>query len=796
MSSAICIDFGTSSIRAVFRDAKKNRHVLPLGLVTGAKSIDDASIRCEIHIDNKGKHLRYGEYAFRARGKLAPTKFYESSPKLWLLHPENLDKPAFPDLNVTRRELLIGLIAYGIFAAKKAIAHKKIKVEKDLSDIRIAHPVWTDELSESANQELLKIGYAALKISDADELGEIPLATLTSYLDSTDLNKSLKPKSDVVEPIAAALELLNRNSNSRQICAVIDVGAGTTDIGLFYSVVTDGRPDRLIPLSSTRSVFKAGNKIDEVLYEMLVKKSGVKDELRLYDVRTRIRQIKEFLFDNGFVQELGIRITLEELQVDVEIIKMAREIRECFVNSIESDKKRILNFNQDLNIDIVMAGGGGTVPFIKKALSSSIILDNKNIPINFCNSLDIDQLTYGATHERLAVALGGADNSYDDLRHEHEKLTAIPSLGYAKQKINDALDSLVPVTTQNYLTPNITQNTNKINLQKSADVKERENWRLKISNLAKIAESGDINTQFEIAEHLINRSPQYHLEAMRWLVRAARQGHHASQLKLIKLLLSATAIETDYKNAYFWLLVSARNGSKDSLDESKKIRPYLTASDTERLQLEALSWQPRNEIPYFYPSQNLSKFVGFNLVTKKSAARKLLEYAIRMRLLDPSNQTLHPDLSLSAVIGKAPTKIADLENAFNEHLYFRKIDYQEPVFLEDLKINVSSAITQANIKNPQNDKIVQTTKAKQVIISPFDELKIRELIRHSKFLKKIDNDILTLEQLTKWSKKKDVFESVFLAKLCEVSFETSTHLSMEMQQKVEGWLLFTKRKRL
>jgi hypothetical protein len=796
MSSALCIDFGTSSIRAVFRDEKNNRHVLPLGLVTEAKSIDEASIRCEIHIDSNGKYLRYGENAFRARGKLTPTDFYESSPKLWLLHPENLDKPAFSGLKVTRRELLAGLIAYGIFAAKKAISHLKIKVEKDLSDIRIAHPVWKDGFSERANQELLKIGYAALKISDTADLGEIQLAKFISHFKSSSYTNSLHPKSDVIEPIAAALELLNRKFNVRQICAVIDVGAGTTDIGLFYSIVTDRHADRLIPLSSTRSVFKAGNTIDEILYEMLVKKSSIKEELRLYDVRTRIRQIKEFLFENEFVQELGIRITLEELQGNIEIIKMAEEIRECFLETIKADKKRILNLNQDLSIDIVMAGGGGSVPFIRIALSTTINIGSKNISINFCNSEGIHHVTYGATHERLAVALGGADNEYDNLRHEHEKLTAIPSLGFAKQQIHNTSHSFEPITKQTFSTNYFNKKSNDNIIQLKNDIKESKNWREKINDLLKIAETGNVHTQFEIAEQLINRSSQYYLEAMKWFVRAARQGHHESQLKLVNLLLNGTAIETDYTNAYFWLLVSASSGNKNSLDESKKIRQFLKASDAEKLQFEALSWRPRNEIPYYYPSQELSIFVGFNLVTKKSATRTLLEYANSKRLLNISNQTLHPDTRLSTIIGATPIKITNLENAFNDHLYFRKIDYQEPVFIESSKSVQESLLPKVNTKNSQKPKTDKVTSSQQVITTPFDELKILELIRHSKFLKKLENTVAKSEELIKWSKRKDIFESAFLAKYCGVTFDTSAHLTPEIQRKLEAWLTFSKRRDL
>ena len=50
MSGALCIDFGTSSIRAVRRQPSGKLKTLDIGRVTRSK-LDDASIRCEIHVD-------------------------------------------------------------------------------------------------------------------------------------------------------------------------------------------------------------------------------------------------------------------------------------------------------------------------------------------------------------------------------------------------------------------------------------------------------------------------------------------------------------------------------------------------------------------------------------------------------------------------------------------------------------------------------------------------------------------------------------------------------------------------
>ena len=720
MSAALCIDFGTSSIRAVYRDAENNRYVLPIGLVTGAKSIDEASIRSEIHIDAQGKGLKYGEHAVVAKGKLAPSSYYESSPKLWLLEPDKLDQPAFTGLMVTRRELLTGLLAYGIFGAREALRHIGIAHPKELEDIRIAHPVWREDLARRANQELLQIGYAASKLAKKGDWGNVPLSTLRSYFDQP-YSGSLRLSSDVIEPVAAALELLSRAVNIRQICAVVDVGAGTTDIGLFYSVVTEGHADRLIPLSATRSVFKAGNEIDKVLYHILAKKSDSTDKLRLYDVRTRIRQIKEFLFTNGFIQELGVRISLNELEKHSDIIKIKNEIRACFEEAVLSDAKRILGFNRDPQIQIVMAGGGGNVSFIRSALSKLVQVGDKSITVSISSSEGTDHLTYGASHERLAVALGGANVSYDTLRHEHEKLLRIPSLGHAKQDVSRSVET-VEIPTFALTSTALKRQTNNSNLSQIEKAKqekqEKEIWRKKISSLTKIADTGNVEAQFEIAEKLSSTASQYVREAMDWYVRAARQGHLASQLKLVNLLSSGIAIPKNYHDAYFWLQVAARNGSKDSLEKAKTVLPFLSASVAEKIFIDAISWKPKSETA----TQSL-----VHMTVQLASPSRRLESKSQGKT---GSQNLHPK--------------------------------QRP----------------------------------QIVIDPFDELKIRELIRHSRFLKMPTTSVNDLTVLAKWSQKKEPFESAFLALYCDIQFDTSAHLSEELQSKLDAWLLFCKRRQL
>ena len=66
MSSVLCLDFGTSSIRAVLRNKKSAIQVLPIGQVTPRQTIDGASIPSAFCIDEDLETIRFGQHALDA----------------------------------------------------------------------------------------------------------------------------------------------------------------------------------------------------------------------------------------------------------------------------------------------------------------------------------------------------------------------------------------------------------------------------------------------------------------------------------------------------------------------------------------------------------------------------------------------------------------------------------------------------------------------------------------------------------------------------------------------------------
>src|SRR5215831_17517303 len=144
MSKIVCIDFGTSSIRAAVREGANEPEAFRLGDVFRS-SIDSASIpsACFIGIDGTAC---FGEEALRRglSGELAA--LYETSPKRWLSEAslDELMSPALPRSPLTRLDLVKALLAQA-WSAVLAETNETIG-GLQRQKLRVAHPVWTKQV--------------------------------------------------------------------------------------------------------------------------------------------------------------------------------------------------------------------------------------------------------------------------------------------------------------------------------------------------------------------------------------------------------------------------------------------------------------------------------------------------------------------------------------------------------------------------------------------------------------------------------------------------------------------------
>lgn len=444
MTPVLCLDFGTSSIRAVIRDELSNRKVLPIGQITTRQSIDGASIPSAFCIDADLETVRFGQHAQEAILGNKKLAFAVTSPKRWLTEPKLLNRPVLPELEVTRRDILTGLMAYALFAAGET-GLWTVPSEPDKADIRIAHPVWPKSIKEDADRALGQIAWMAVNMAAAGDWGVTNAEVLSSWTtpESSERHPELIIDIDTLEPIAAAVELLPNIGNERRICMVVDVGAGTTDIGAFQYLSPDkqtSKGDQLIPAGPANSVFKAGDEIDRVLLELLRNKNPKAFDENKTRIHTEIRFQKESLFKNGNIQIAGISLSLDMLENSDEIGQVAMNIRQGVEKCLSDAHSTIHSFTTTAKLTkeifVVMAGGGAEIKFLREAVGKPLSINGNLYTFNFLKPNQPRLNMHGAGYERLAVGLGGAQEGYEKVVHEHAQLLKFSSLGAPKQTVS------------------------------------------------------------------------------------------------------------------------------------------------------------------------------------------------------------------------------------------------------------------------------------------------------------------------------------------------------------------------
>ena len=120
---------------------------------------------------------------------------------------------------------------------------------------------------------------------------------------------------------------------------------------------------------------------------------------------------------------------------------MVKEIRQGFELAFKNAGSSIRTWLSskegiESQITLAMAGGGAEISFLVSALSTKIKVEGYEHPLQLLenkpqNNYDLK----GAGYSRMVVSLGGVSELYESVIHEHSKLTAIPSLGRAKQII-------------------------------------------------------------------------------------------------------------------------------------------------------------------------------------------------------------------------------------------------------------------------------------------------------------------------------------------------------------------------
>ena len=84
-----------------------------------------------------------------------------------------------------------------------------------------------------------------------------------------------------------------------------------------------------------------------------------------------------------------------------------------------------------------MAGGGAEMQFLREVLGKPLLVQGTHFNFKFITTETPNRLNmHGAGNAHMAVGLGGAQESYEKVVQQYEKLVRFSSLGAPKPKIS------------------------------------------------------------------------------------------------------------------------------------------------------------------------------------------------------------------------------------------------------------------------------------------------------------------------------------------------------------------------
>lgn len=428
----LCLDFGTAMSKAFAMQGDDRPIELALGVRAGGSGYP---VDSTLFIADDGL-IVFGPQAV-ARGALAAesgrVRFDSPKARLSMGEQGEIDKIYVgADINPTSTPLSEGelITLYLGYLTNLAVSELESQGHSRYTRRRFARPCWSDDLNRWAEPLLRRMlaqaqiladtfdgrWQAGIPVSEAKvALAKLrELATFPDYL----LDQGIP------EPVAAAASLMLRDEAQREIFMVIDVGAGTTDFGVFW---LQNNPDkdvcltRIIP-GTIEYLPEAGNRVDDLLKFYVLDLEGIdpgsaegKHNKTYLD--SRIRIYKEALFRDGIVEvtlanHSRVVVERDDFLQSTRVQNFAQRLKEKLekVLSVVGDGYLDLLVKSDLKV--VLTGGGASLPMVSNLAKGVIEIKGRKIMRKATPVVPawIDETypQFSSQYPQLAVAIGGA----------------------------------------------------------------------------------------------------------------------------------------------------------------------------------------------------------------------------------------------------------------------------------------------------------------------------------------------------------------------------------------------------
>jgi molecular chaperone HscA len=388
----MCLDFGTARSKAMAMRGRGGPVFLKIG--KAAKARYENSIASSVWIDPKNRVVLFGDKAIEAslvqgdrqQERIDSLKDFLSSPigdqlpdPRGRLLPEGMD---IQRSGFTVGAILVLYLGYLSWAAEASAQEAGLAGEVSR---RFTIPSWPTShraagiglLREYLARATLAGRFVGSRFLDGLPVEEAKALASAAFEVPTDALPSDLFKEGITEPLAAigtrTEELTRRNG----LVMIVDIGAGTTDFGLFLVSSPKSEP-RFIEVAS-HSINCAGNHLDTHLHEYIFGRMGIggmaaaaaKLELLL-----RQREIKEELFGQGRASvslPAGYSVQLrcnEFLSQDV-VRQFQHQLEQALqytLQQVEDNATRksvSIDWDRYSQVRVVRTGGGADLPMVK-----------------------------------------------------------------------------------------------------------------------------------------------------------------------------------------------------------------------------------------------------------------------------------------------------------------------------------------------------------------------------------------------------------------------------------------------
>ena len=444
----LCLDFGTAKSKAfAASDDEDQPKLSPLPVGKADEDLDGSvhEVSSSVWIDDNGflvvgseaikRGMAYGDLSKTTRRRLDSLKQEISQ-----VRPEDgaaqlgrkLPTEVDPTSTLTYSDVITFYLAYLTDLATTALA---ALLETRYVRRRFTVPWWTPEQRRWAGDWLAKALMRAQLLADTFhgkwregihvDVIKRSLVDVATHDGQLAWMLAAESTNGVLEALAAASARLWNDKSAREVMLVVDVGAGTTDLSLFWVVQRKGKFHRAWPVMPCGTAIRqAGDTLDGLLVSEVLRKAGLGADTTLQKrvsdslYRGSVRRLKERLFETGqitenLVSDHTVSLTREEFMNSDGIKRFENRIAEEIQKLLDAVHGTWGAAAVSRGITLVLTGGGCRLPMIRGLKDKRWRLGNRVVACRLAPDVpdgvaDRFSAEFIREYPKLAVAMGGA----------------------------------------------------------------------------------------------------------------------------------------------------------------------------------------------------------------------------------------------------------------------------------------------------------------------------------------------------------------------------------------------------